>query len=252
MTLKAIDYDARQHAVYLKARGMPFGMLERWMDVFAGVLPEKRPLSILDLGSGVGRFSPALANRFGGPVFGVEPSAKMRALAEAAPHRGVEYSAGEGAGIPLDDSAADAVLMFLSFHHMPDRLAAAREIARVLRPGGRVLIRGVFSDRLPDVWWSPFFPGWQDIQAKMFPSLDETVAAFGEVGLSKRAFLEIEETYSANQTEAVERLRLRGISGFDHFDVDALDAGFERLDRALASDGLQVPLEGRSDLLVLG
>jgi len=252
MTLKAVDYDARQHAVYQKARAIPSAMLDRWMDVFADVLPERRPLSILDLGCGVGRFSPALADRFGGPVFGVEPSAKMRALAEAAPHRGVEYSAGEGARIPLDDHAADAVLMFLSFHHMPDRLAAAREIARVLKPGGRVLLRSAFADRLPDIWWAPFFPGWQDVQARMFPALDETIALFRTVGLGKKAFVEVNETYHDNQAEAVERLRLRGISGFEHFSDEALDTGFDRLDHALASGDLQVPLDGRSDLLVLG
>lgn len=223
-----------------------------WMEVFAEVLPERRPLSILDLGCGVGRLSPALAERFGGMVFGVEPSSKMRSLAETAPHRGVEYSAGEGARIPLDDHAADAVLMFLSFHHMPDRPAAVRETSRVLKPGGRVLLRGVFSDRLPDAWWASFFPGWQDIQARMFPTLDETISLFSAVGLKPKAFVEVTETYSTSQAEAVERLRLRGISGFEHFSEEALDAGFERLDRALASGDLQVPLDGRSDLLVLG
>ena len=34
---------------------------------------------VLDLGSGTGRFTPALADTFGGPVNGVEPSAGMRA-----------------------------------------------------------------------------------------------------------------------------------------------------------------------------
>ena len=37
--------------------------------------------------------------------------------------------AAEAARIPLQDATVDGVLMFLSFHHVPDKAAAAREIA---------------------------------------------------------------------------------------------------------------------------
>ena len=83
MTLKPVDYDQRQHEVYAQARAIAPDMLEQWMDVFERVLPARRPLAILDLGSGSGRFTPALAARFGGPVTGVEPSDAMRGIAEA-------------------------------------------------------------------------------------------------------------------------------------------------------------------------
>ena len=54
------------------------------MEAFARHLPEARPPAWLDLGSGTGRMTPSLASAFGGPVHGVEPSGKMRALAHAA------------------------------------------------------------------------------------------------------------------------------------------------------------------------
>src|SRR3990167_542566 len=105
-------------------------------------------------GAGVGRLTPALAETFGGPVWGVEPSAKMRAVAEAtAAHPAVTWLAGEAAAIPLPDDTADAALMFLSIHHVPDRAAAAAETARVLKPGGRVLVRSPFSARMNGGWW---------------------------------------------------------------------------------------------------
>lgn len=169
MALKRVDYDDNQHAVYAKGREMPPQALARWMARFAEHLPAERPLTIIDLGSGVGRLTPALAETFGGPVHGVEPSAKMRAAAEAgAAHPAVTYLAGEAANIPLPDQSADAILMFLSLHHVPDRAAAATEIRRVLKPGGRLLIRSPFSDRMTGGWWQSFFPRALAIEKQMF------------------------------------------------------------------------------------
>jgi ubiquinone/menaquinone biosynthesis C-methylase UbiE len=253
MTLKPVDYDQRQHQVYAQARAIAPDMLDQWMDVFAGVLPDRRPLAILDLGSGSGRFTPALAARFGGPVTGVEPSAAMRQIAEAqGPAPNLRYLAGDASAIPLDDASADAVLMFLSFHHFPDKALAARQIARVLRPGGRVLLRGVFSDRSPGEWWNPFFPRLEEIGRRMFPTLAEATEAFAAAGLRPLDLIEVTERYSANEAEALERLKLKGISTFEHLTETELTEGFAALDRAVAAGTLRIPLTGRSDLLVLG
>src|SRR5205085_12557762 len=112
MTLKRVDYDLVRHEVYAAGRAMPHGALETWLDAFAGFWPGRTPLTLMDLGSGVGRFTPALADRFGGPVYGVEPSARMRRIAESgAAHPGVRCVAGEAARIPLPEGAVDGGLM---------------------------------------------------------------------------------------------------------------------------------------------
>ncbi len=69
-----VNYDDRQFAVYARGRAMSPAMRDRWMTVFASHVPPRRPLAVLDLGCGIGRFTPALADTFGGPVYGVEPS----------------------------------------------------------------------------------------------------------------------------------------------------------------------------------
>jgi SAM-dependent methyltransferase len=56
--------------------------MQAWISGFAGLRPHRRPLEGLDVGSGTGRFTPALAPAFG-PVTGVEPSARMRKIAQA-------------------------------------------------------------------------------------------------------------------------------------------------------------------------
>ncbi|HRD29492.1 MAG TPA: class I SAM-dependent methyltransferase [Caulobacter sp.] len=251
--LKRVDYDEAQHAVYARGRQMPAGALARWMARFAEQLPAARPLTILDLGSGVGRLTPALAETFGGPVHGVEPSTKMREIAEAtAAHPAVRYHAGEAARIPLPDHSVDAVLLFLSFHHVPDRAAGAVEIARVLKPGGRVLVRSPFRDRMGGNWFYRYFPRAEAIEKAMFPPLAEVTGVFADAGLAVKALVEVEEVYAANEAEAAERLKLRAISTFEHMTEAEIEEGFARLDAKLALGADPNPSTGRSDLLVLG
>jgi ubiquinone/menaquinone biosynthesis C-methylase UbiE len=157
--LEKLDYDERRQAVYALGRAVRPERIAVWMQAFARYLADDRPLTIVDLGSGTGRFTPSLASEFGGPVYGVEPSRRMREVAvKSSHHPAVTYLAGSAENIPLPDSSCDAVLIFLSFHHVQDGDAAASEIARVLRPEGRILIRSAFSDRMPKVHWHRFFP----------------------------------------------------------------------------------------------
>jgi len=114
--LKVIDYDERQHVAYAEARAIPQATTDLGMRTFSLCAPSRRPLAVLDLGSGAGRFTPALAETFGGPVYGVEPSAKMRDAAEVVRPANVRYLHGHAENVPLPDASCDLVLMFLSFH----------------------------------------------------------------------------------------------------------------------------------------
>lgn len=254
MTLKRVDYNASQHRTYAEGRRMPPEVAARWMERFAAHLPAARPLAVVDLGSGVGRLTPALADAFGGPVYGVEPSDRMRAIAEAsAAHPAVRYLRGEAAAMPLADQSADAVLMFLSLHHVPDKAAAAREIARVLKPGGRLLIRTGLSDRLGEIWWHQFFDRAREIELAMFPSLAQVTQAFAAAGLSLLTLEPVTEVYAANEAEAAEKLKLRAISVFEHMSEAELEEGFARLDAWLSAGKAGTdPLSIQGDLLVLG
>jgi ubiquinone/menaquinone biosynthesis C-methylase UbiE len=237
MALKRVDYDERQYAVYAAGRAMAEDARANWMGLFAEHLPPERPLPLIDLGSGVGRLTPALAEAFGGPVWGVEPSRRMREVAVAAgAGPAVRYVAGEAADIPLADDAVAGVLMFLSFHHVPDRAAAAAEIARVLRPGGRLLIHSGFSERMAGgSWWHQFFPRALEIEMQMFPTVDEAVRAFEPVGLRRLAFVQTSARFWNSTAEAAQRLRLRPYSTFEHLSEDEIAQGFARLDAAVAA-----------------
>jgi ubiquinone/menaquinone biosynthesis C-methylase UbiE len=237
-----VDYDERQHAVYAAGRRMPPDALQIWMDAFARHLPEKRPLAWLDLGSGTGRMTPSLASAFGGPVYGIEPADKMRTQAIAqAGHPAVTHTAGSAEHIPLPDASCDAALLFFVWHHVVDRDGAARELLRVVKPGGKLFVQANFSDRTPDVWWLHVVPAWMNVHQALYQSEQEVQSDFAGAGWTFASRDEITWLRSANLTEDFERLRLRPTSLFEHMSEQVVEAGFARIEAALPSldDGPQ-------------
>jgi SAM-dependent methyltransferase len=100
---------------------------------------------VLDLGTGTGAVAQRAAALVGpgGQVTGVDISPEMLALAqqrtEALGLSNVRLLEGRAENIPADDDTFDVVLACLSLMYVIDRSSAAREIARVLRPGGRLV-----------------------------------------------------------------------------------------------------------------
>ncbi len=245
-----VDYDVRLHAVYATGRQISPDARQTWMEAFARHLPARRPLVWLDLGSGTGRMTPALASFFGGPAHGVEPSDKMRAQALAhADHPAVKYAAGSAEHIPLPDASCDAALLFFVWHHVVDRRGAAQELRRVLKPGGTLFVQANFSDRMPDTWWFRVVPEWRELDAAQFRTEEEVKGDFVRAGWTLVSRDEVTWLRSASLTEDVERLKLRAVSLFEHMSQGAIEAGFARIEAALPSLG-DGPQHETSALLV--
>jgi ubiquinone/menaquinone biosynthesis C-methylase UbiE len=235
--MRSIDYDKEQYQDYARARALTEQQMQAWMSAFGALLPARRPLAGLDVGSGTGRFTPALARAFG-PVTGVEPSVRMREIAQAqCQHPGVRYLAGAAWDIPVPSGSADYALMFLAWHHVQDKPRAVRELARVLRPAGRLLLRSNFSDHIPPSgWWLEYFPRGFEVDASMFQPLHEVIATFTSDGWRVASFGRVIEPSSGTRADMLERLRLRAHSTFAHFTPDELETGFRRLEQAIAAD----------------
>ncbi|MFT4513396.1 MAG: SAM-dependent methyltransferase [Planctomycetota bacterium] len=98
---------------------------------------------VVDLGCGAGFLAAWLAER-SDEVIGVDHSERM--LAEARANvPGAEFRQGELDALPLEDAEVHAAFANLVWHHLPDHAAAAREVHRIVRPGGHVVV----ADMMP-------------------------------------------------------------------------------------------------------
>ena len=98
---------------------------------------------VLDLGTGTGAVALQAAPLVGpdGQVTGTDISSDMLDLARQRTarlnHGNLKFQEGGAEAIPTEDASFDAILASLILMYVIDRAAAARECARVLRPGGR-------------------------------------------------------------------------------------------------------------------
>jgi SAM-dependent methyltransferase len=97
---------------------------------------------VLDLGCGTGSAAMIAASR-GARVAGVDPAPRLletgRATAAAA-RLDADFILGNAADLPVPDGSVDAIVSVFGVTFAPDAMAAAAEIARVMKPGGRIAL----------------------------------------------------------------------------------------------------------------
>jgi ArsR family transcriptional regulator len=117
---------------------------------------------LVDVGCGTGFLTAGLAP-LARRVIGVDDSPGMLAVAQenmrALGRANVELQQGSVDSLPLDTGAADAAFANMVLHHAPDPQRMVQEMARVTRPGGRVVITDMdshthewFRVEMADVW----------------------------------------------------------------------------------------------------
>jgi SAM-dependent methyltransferase len=130
-----------------------------WSRALGHLLPA---LDVADVGCGEGYLTLEAA-RWARRVFAIDRSAtvlsRAKQLAERRKVANVTWKRGEIEKLPLPDRSVDVVLLSQTLHHAADPGRVLREAARVLRPGGRVLIldlraheEGWVRDKLGDRW----------------------------------------------------------------------------------------------------
>jgi ArsR family transcriptional regulator len=96
-----------------------------------------------DIGTGTGILASELA-RLGVRVIGVDNSSRMldaaRAKLEGAGITTVELRRGEAHSLPIEDEEVDAAFAHMVLHYLPSPAEALREMARIVRPGGVVVV----------------------------------------------------------------------------------------------------------------
>ena len=119
---------------------------------------------LLDIACGTGWASPAAAQT-GASVVGIDLSPEMirQAVEKAAGIHGLRFALADAEDMPFEDRAFSAILCTNAFHHYPDPVRAIREMARLLAPGGRLVIGDASADetmaRIADFFLRRLEPG---------------------------------------------------------------------------------------------
>ena len=133
---------------------LSFGQDPRWRRALVATVDPRPGQRVLDVATGTGLVARELVRRGGCEVVGLDQSEEMLGGARArlagdralADH--VTFVQGEAERLPFADGAFDALTFTYLLRYVDDRAATMRELARVVKPGGRI---GMVEFGVPDV-----------------------------------------------------------------------------------------------------
>ena len=172
------------------ARLLSFGQDPRWRSFLVSRIEAGPGDTVLDVACGTGAVALELARRHGCRVVGIDQSPEMlaegRRRVEAAGLGGrVELQDGRAEGLPFDDGAFAGLTFTYLLRYVDEPAAAMRELARVVRPGGKIAMLefSVPSRPLPRLAWEAYVrlglpaagrivsPGWAEVGGFLGPSI---------------------------------------------------------------------------------
>jgi ubiquinone/menaquinone biosynthesis C-methylase UbiE len=218
---------ARIATVYDAGRSLPDEAMETWRAAIARYVRSQTTERVLDLGCGTGRFGSAIARWFSTEVVGIEPSLEMLRASISWDDEGVAYVQGQAEALPLAAQSCDWAWLSTVIHHFDDLQTVARELRRVLRPGGAVLVRNWFPGG-GDVVHFRYFPGARRI-AETFPTISAVADSFAIAGFSIEAVENVTQSSAAGLKEVYERACLRADTTLQGLSDEEFDDGLRRL-----------------------
>jgi SAM-dependent methyltransferase len=106
------------------------------------------PTNVLEVGCGPGDFAARIRDELGSTIVAIDISKRMVELARAT---GVDAQVGDVQQLPFADARFDCAVAAWMLYHVPDVPRALEELARVLRPGGRLVAVTNRLDHLQEV-----------------------------------------------------------------------------------------------------
>jgi demethylmenaquinone methyltransferase/2-methoxy-6-polyprenyl-1,4-benzoquinol methylase len=177
---------------------LSLGQDPRWRCALVDAIDASPTDRVLDVATGTGMVAQALHDRYGCAVVGLDPSADMLRVARTREGVFEELVEGRAERLPFADGAFDHLTFTYLLRYVDDPAATMRELARVVKPGGRVAMVefGVPAGIWRPLWWLYTRVGLP-LGGRVFSAKWFAVGAF--LGPS------IEQFYARHPIEAVER-----------------------------------------------
>jgi SAM-dependent methyltransferase len=118
-------------------------------DVALAALGEAAPRRVLELGPGPGEFAARIRDELCAEVVAVDISPRLVELVCA---RGIEAHVGDARALPFESGSFDAAAANWVLYHVPELDRALAELARVLRPGGRLVAVTNSNEHMGELW----------------------------------------------------------------------------------------------------
>lgn len=136
----------------------------------------------LDIGCGTGNYTTSLQKR-GLRFIGIDPSSHMlRKARERSPE--TDWRTGTADNTGLESNSLDGIIATLTIHHWPDPEAGFREMNRILKPGGTLVIFSSTPQQMRGYWLNHYFPKMMQDSLNQMPSLEEVTTALENAGFS--------------------------------------------------------------------
>jgi SAM-dependent methyltransferase len=119
------------------------------LDTLFAAVVEAEPRRYLEVGCGPGDMAAHVANELEIDVVALDISPRMVELTRA---RGVDARVGDVQDLPFDDASFDCAVAAWMLYHVPDLDRGLAELARVLRPGGRLVAATNSIDNMHELW----------------------------------------------------------------------------------------------------
>jgi demethylmenaquinone methyltransferase/2-methoxy-6-polyprenyl-1,4-benzoquinol methylase len=154
----------------------------RWRRALVSAVAPRAGERVLDVATGTGMVAAELRSRADCSVVGIDQSAEMLAAARArfaaTDSAGVELVEGQAEALPFGEASFDALTFTYLLRYVDDPRATVAELARVVRPGGRV---ASLEFGVPP--WPPAYLAWRFYTAVGLPTLGRVASReWAEVG----------------------------------------------------------------------
>lgn len=238
------DYNQLASA-YGRSRMLHPSVLERLIGL--GRLNEES--RVLEIGCGTGNYIRAISEKTGAICTGIDPSREMLRIAGSnhglpknrrkPGEADVTFFEASAEEVPLSGNQFDLVFSVDVIHHVQDRVKAAAETFRLLKPAGVAAVvtesENDIRHRTPHV---TYFPEIIDVEIDRYPSIEEIEGQLAGAGFEIQPSIAVSMPW---QVDDIRPFREKAFSSLHLIPHDAFAAGIARME----DDLLAGPIEGQ-------